>query len=322
MLELTDLKVRFKTNQGRLDAVNGVSFALDRSETLGLVGESGSGKTVTGDSIIGLLPRYASVFGSVRLGDVELLTASPRLRREIMGERIAMIFQDPVTSLSPTHTVGFQIAELFIKRRAMTRSSAYREAAKLMERVGLSGTNASLRSYPHELSGGMRQRIIIAMAIALKPDFLIADEPTSALDVTIQAQIMELLSDLQSEYGMGIILISHDLAVVAEAADYVAVMYGGRIVEFGACTDVYAQPMHPYTRGLLSSSPRLDREDARLIPIRGRVPSILNRPSGCSFHPRCEFADDLCEDREPPTRKIPTGRLSECHHVERIMETT
>ena len=321
MLEVTDLRVRFKTNQGRLDAVNGVSFALDRSETLGLVGESGSGKTVTGDAIMGLLPHYASVFGSVRLGDVELLTASPHLRREIRGERIAMIFQDPVTSLSPTHTVGFQIAELFIKRRAMTRSSAYREAAKLMERVGLSGTSASLRSYPHELSGGMRQRIIIAMAIALKPDILIADEATSALDVTVQAQIMELLSDLQSEYGMGMVLISHDLAVVAEAADYVAVMYGGRIVEFGACTDVYAQPMHPYTRGLLSSTPRLDREHARLIPIRGRVPSLLDRPSGCSFHPRCEFADDLCEYQEPPTRKIPTGRLSECHHVEKIVET-
>ena len=321
MLEVTDLRVCFRTSQGRLDAVNGVSFALDRSETLGLVGESGSGKTVTGDTIMGLLPHYASVFGSVRLGDLELLTAPPHLRREIRGERIAMIFQDPVTSLSPTHTVGFQIAELFIKRRAMSRSSAYREAARLMERVGLSGTNASLRSYPHELSGGMRQRIIIAMAIALKPDILIADEATSALDVTVQAQIMELLSDLQSEYGMGMVLISHDLAVVAEAADYVAVMYGGRIVEFGACTDVYAQPMHPYTRGLLSSTPRLDREHTRLIPIRGRVPSLLDRPSGCSFHPRCEFADDLCVAQGPPTRKIPTGRLSECHHVERVMET-
>jgi oligopeptide transport system ATP-binding protein len=321
LLEVEDLHVEFHTRDGVATVLNGVSYSVGAGETLAVLGESGSGKSVTANTVMGILPMPPGRItkGSIRYRGEELLTAEDERRRELRGENIAMIFQDALSALNPVYTIGFQIGEQLRTRRGMSKSDAEKRSVELLDQVGIPGARQRVRNYPHEFSGGMRQRAMIAMSLALDPDVLIADEPTTALDVTVQAQIMDLLKDIQVERNMGLILITHDLGVVAEVADRIAVMYAGRIVENADVHSLYANPCHPYTRALLESIPRLDTKGTELRAIKGLPPNLTNIPSGCPFHPRCPMAVDRCRDVEPPLAALPGGRSSACLFAEELV---
>ncbi|MFB7170462.1 ABC transporter ATP-binding protein [Streptomyces sp. NPDC056254] len=297
-LEVRDLKVHFPTEDGLVKSVDGLSFTLEKGKTLGIVGESGSGKSVTSLGIMGLhrVGQYgrqrARISGEIWLDGKELLSADEDEVRRLRGREIAMIFQDPLSAMHPYFTVGKQIAEAYRVHHKVDKKAARKRAVELLDRVGIPEPHKRVDSYPHEFSGGMRQRAMIAMALVNNPELLIADEPTTALDVTVQAQILDLIRDLQKEFGSAVIMITHDLGVVAEMADELLVMYGGRCVERGTAEKVFYEPRHPYTWGLLGSMPRIDREQTeRLIPVKGSPPSLINIPSGCAFNPRCPYAD-------------------------------
>jgi oligopeptide transport system ATP-binding protein len=320
LLAVDDLHVQFRSRDGLVHAVNGVSFTVNAGETLGVIGESGSGKSVTSQAIMGILPPTASVTGEIRYRGEDLLKLPEQRRRAIRAESVAIVFQDALSSLNPVFTVGFQIAELFRKHRGMSRSEAKQEAVRMLDLVRIPNAKERVRSFPHEFSGGMRQRVMIAMALALDPDVLIADEPTTALDVTIQAQVMDLLRDLQAERDMGLILITHDMGVVADVCDEIAVMYAGRVVERAPVRDIYATPAHPYTRALLRSIPRVDRKGSALDVIEGLPPNLARIPQGCSFHPRCPFVQERCRLDEPPLYQVGYGRDSACHYWEEVVD--
>jgi oligopeptide transport system ATP-binding protein len=321
LLEVDGLHVEFRTRDGVAHVLNGVGYHVTAGETLAVLGESGSGKSVTANTVMGILPTPPALVtgGSVRYRGEELLTATPVRRRELRGEHIAMIFQDALSALNPVFTVGFQIGEQLRTRRGMSRRDAEKRAVELLDMVGIPAARQRVRDHPHQFSGGMRQRVMIAMSLALDPDVLIADEPTTALDVTVQAQIMDLLAEIQAERHMGLILITHDLGVVAEVADRIAVMYAGRIVEHADVHSLYANPCHPYTRSLLESIPRVDTKGTTLRAIRGLPPSLTRIPPGCPFHPRCPMAADICSDVVPPLEVLPGGRSSACLFAEELV---
>jgi len=315
-LSVRDLRVRFSTEDGIVKAVDGLSFDVERGKTLGIVGESGSGKSVTNLTVLGLHnPKTATVEGEIVLDGKELVTATEKEMEKLRGNKVAMIFQDPLTALSPYYTVGRQIAEPFMKHTGASKKEAKARAVEMLDKVGIPQPAMRFNDYPHQFSGGMRQRAMIAMSLICDPDLLIADEPTTALDVTVQAQILDLLKDLQQEFGSAIIFITHDLGVISKMADDLLVMYSGRAVERGSVREVLRAPQHPYTWGLLSSMPRLGGDTAQaLTPIPGSPPSLLNPPSGCPFHPRCAFTAEVsgnrCSDERPP---LPAGRGAACH---------
>jgi len=316
LLDVDDLKMYFHTRDGVVKAVNGVSFTLDKGRTLAIVGESGSGKSVTAMTLMGLVPMPP---GRIEGGEAlyrgeSLLFADEKKLRELRGNRIAMIFQDPMTSLNPVYKVGHQLAEPLIHHKSMKKKEAWAKAVDLLSLVGIPNPEKRVKEYPHQFSGGMRQRAMIAMALACDPDILIADEPTTALDVTIQAQIIELMQDLQKRTNSAIIMITHDLGVVADMADEVLVMYAGRAVEFGTVKEVYYAPAHPYTWGLMDSLPRADMtEKTPLQPIKGMPPSLIDLPEGCAFHPRCPYVADLCREKTPPVRALGGIHTAACH---------
>jgi oligopeptide transport system ATP-binding protein len=317
LLQVRGLTTRFGTDRGALTAVDDVSFSLDAGQTLAIVGESGSGKSVTAMSLLRLIPNPP---GRITAGEIvfegqDLLKLSEAQMRAIRGDRIAMIFQEPMSSLNPSLTVGLQIAEPMNVHRGMPWKQAFERAKALLERVRIPDAGSRLQTWPHQYSGGMRQRTMIAMALACEPRLIVADEPTTALDVTVQAQILDLLKELTRETGAALILITHDLGVVARYADQVAVMYGGRIVEQAPAAELYARPRHPYTRGLLASIPRLDgAAGQRLVPIAGQPPDLARLPPGCAFAPRCPRADAACTGSQPPLRDVAPSHLSACHH--------
>ncbi|ALO95942.1 Peptide ABC transporter ATP-binding protein [Streptomyces hygroscopicus subsp. limoneus] len=315
LLDVRDLHVEFHTRDGIAHAANGVDCAVDAGETLAVLGESGSGKSVTAQAVMGILdtPPGRITQGRILFRGRDLLTLKGEERRRIRGTEMAMIFQDALSALNPVMTVGDQLGEMFVVHRGMSRKQARATAVELMERVRIPAAAQRVRDYPHQFSGGMRQRIMIAMALALEPALIIADEPTTALDVTVQAQVMDLLADLRREYRMGLILITHDLGVVADVADRIAVMYAGRIVETAPVHDLYKAPAHPYTRGLLDSIPRLDHKGRQLYAIKGLPPNLTHIPPGCSFHPRCPMARDVCRTDEPPLYEVSEERGSACH---------
>ena len=320
MLDVRDLKIHFPTDDGLVKAVDGVSFTLDRGKTLGIVGESGSGKSVTSMGIMGLHEgTKARITGQIRLDGEDLVNASPARVRELRGSKMAMIFQDPLSSLHPYYTVGAQIIEAYRVHNKVSKQVARKHAIDLLGRVGIPTPETRVDDYAHQFSGGMRQRAMIAMALSCDPELLIADEPTTALDVTVQAQILDLISDLQSELGSAVIIITHDLGVVAELSDDILVMYAGRVAEYGSAADIFGRPDHPYTWGLLSSMPRLDQDrTTRLVPIPGTPPSLIRVPSGCPFHPRCRYTELVggrrCETEVPPLREAVTpGHTAACH---------
>ena len=315
LLEVRDLHVEFHTRDGIVKAINGVSYTVGPGQTLAVLGESGSGKSVTAQAIMGILdmPPGRIPRGEVLFQGQDLLKLSTEERRRIRGTRIAMIFQDALSSLNPVLSVGYQLGEMFRVHQGASRADAKTRAVELMERVRIPAARERVNDYPHQFSGGMRQRIMIAMALALEPDLIIADEPTTALDVTVQAQVMDLLADLQREFNMGLILITHDLGVVADVADRIAVMYAGRIVENAPVKELYAAPAHPYTKGLLESIPRLDQKGGELYAIKGLPPNLLDIPEGCPFHPRCPMAQDICRTDRPLLDRFTEGRSSACH---------
>ncbi len=305
LLEARDLRTTFRTDDGVVTAIDGISFSVERGQTLGIVGESGSGKSVTSLSIMGLLPQSATVSGSVFLGGRDLIGLPDAELRKIRGNEMAMIFQDPMTSLNPVYTVGWQLEEAIRIHQDMNGSQARRRSQEMLAAVGIPNPDDRLKNYPHEFSGGMRQRVMIAMALANNPKLLIADEPTTALDVTTQAQILELMRNLRSEFDSAIIMITHDLGVVAELCEEVLVMYGGRVAEQGPVDRIFAQPSHPYTWGLLSSMPSRAQGRDRLTSIPGSPPSLLYPPAGCRFNPRCTFVSDACRvDPGPALRQV------------------
>jgi len=315
LLEVKDLRVAFEGDRGRLThAVSGTSFALQRGRTLGIVGESGCGKSVTALAIMRLLTASGTrISGSIRFEGRELTQLSERQMRDLRGNRLAMIFQEPMTSLNPSFTVGDQVAEALVRHRGLAAPAAHRAAIEMLARVKIPSPAARADEYPHKLSGGMRQRVMIAMALACSPALLIADEPTTALDVTIQAQILDLIRNLREESGAAIILITHDLGVVAETCDDVLVMYTGEIVEKATARQLFGAPEHPYTVGLLGSLPRLGEKRERLSAIAGSVPNLnAAPPAGCRFAERCPFADAQCRTQAPPLRELSTGHLSRC----------
>ena len=322
LLDVENLNVEFRIEDGVVKAVNGLTYTLDEHETLEILGESGSGKSVSAQAVMGILdtPPGFVTQGSVKFRGVDLLELPENvMAKDVRGQRIAMIFQDALTALNPVFTVGWQIGEMLRKHRGYSKKEAKEAAIELMERVKIPDAKDRVNAYPHEFSGGMRQRAMIAMALSLDPDVLIADEPTTALDVTVQAQIMELLHSLQQETGMGLILITHDLGVVAEVSDRVVVMYAGEIMEDGDINDVYHHPAHPYTLGLMDSIPRPDVHTGRLVPIQGAPPDLLNIPSGCAFHPRCPYAQDRCSKDEPKPISIGgNGHESSCFYWEEV----
>ncbi|WP_405744228.1 ABC transporter ATP-binding protein [Streptomyces sp. NBC_01525] len=315
LLDVRDLKVEFRTRDGVAKAVNGVSYRVVAGQTLAVLGESGSGKSVTAQAIMGILdsPPGFVTGGEIRFQGRDLLTLGREERRRVRGTGMAMIFQDALSALNPVMSVGAQLGEMFQVHRGMSRKAARAEAVELMDRVKIPAAKSRAGDYPHQFSGGMRQRIMIAMALALEPDLIIADEPTTALDVTVQAQVMDLLAELQAEYHMGLILITHDLGVVADVADTIAVMYAGRIVENAPVHHLYRAPAHPYTRGLLDSIPRLDHKGQELYAIKGLPPNLTAIPPGCPFHPRCPLAQDICRTDRPPLYDVAPGRTSACH---------
>jgi len=319
VLSVRDLHTTIDTENGTIHAVDGVSFDLYPREVLAIVGESGCGKSMTALSILGLLPKRAGRIegGQVMFGGRDLTKLPKRALRRVRGDQIAMIFQDALTGLNPVHRVGDQIAEMILAHRDLSKRKARERAVELLDLVGIPNPAHRARNYVHEFSGGMRQRAMIAMAIALEPDILIADEPTTALDVTVQAQVMDLLLRLREQLGMAIILITHDLGMVAGAADRVMVMYAGRKIEEQGILQLFANPRHPYTWGLLGSMPRADEITDRLSPIHGAPPSLIAPPVGCRFAPRCKYAQDVCRTDEPPLRRVGDGALASCHFADR-----
>jgi peptide/nickel transport system ATP-binding protein len=320
LLELRDLRTYFFTDAGIMPSVDGVSYKIHRGKTLGVVGESGCGKSVTAMSILQLIPSPPGriVSGQILFEGQDLTRLSLSQMRRIRGNNIAMIFQEPMTSLNPVYTVGDQIMESLILHLKRSEEQAKEMAIELLRQVGIPSPEARFDEYPHQLSGGMRQRVMIAIALACRPQLLIADEPTTALDVTIQAQILELIQSLQAEYGMSILLITHDLGVVAEYADHVAVMYAGKVVEYASAQALFSAPAHPYTRGLFRSIPSVGPRRARLDTIPGMVPSPLNFPSGCRFRTRCPFATALCAEKEPPLLPLGDEHSVACHHSDTL----
>jgi peptide/nickel transport system ATP-binding protein len=317
-LEIQNLKVSFSTPKGKLVAVNGLNFHLNPGETLALVGESGCGKTVSALSILRLLPEPPAeiLSGKIIFDGKDILSLNPKSLQDLRGNSISMIFQDPMTSLNPVLTVGEQIAETLLRHTTMNRQEALKKSIDLLSRVELSSPKEKMNYYPHQLSGGMRQRVMIAMALACSPNILIADEPTTALDVLIQSQILELLDNLKKETNMSILIITHDLGVVTEIAQRVLVMYAGEIVESGPTQDILEKPFHPYSKGLIASVPKLGFKKemgARLNEIPGNVPSLDKRPSGCPFHPRCSWAMEECKTQNPQLRQLDAHRQVSCH---------
>ena len=313
MLEVKDLRTSFFTDAGEVKAVDGVSFVLERGKVLGIVGESGSGKSVTAYSIMQILaPTGKIVGGSVCFDGQELVGAGEEVMRTIRGNKISIIFQDPMTSLNPTYTIGHQLEEAILLHTSRNRSQAHDRAREMLELVGVNEPAKRLRQYPYELSGGMRQRVMIAMALACEPDILIADEPTTALDVTIQAQILELMQDLQKKLGMAIIMITHDLGVVAQLCDEVIVMYAGGICEQGTADEIFYHPKHEYTKGLMRSIPTTENDGVRLQPITGTPIDLLNMPKGCPFAPRCDAAMKICLTERPKRMQINDDHASAC----------
>jgi peptide/nickel transport system ATP-binding protein len=316
LLEVNDLKTHFRTDDGIVKAVDGVSFSVEKGQTLGIVGESGSGKSVTCLTIMGLNPRTNTISsGEALWKGKDLLRMSSRQLRNIRGDDIAMIFQDPMTSLNPVKSIGAQLNEAILLHRDVSRKQARARALELLKAVGIPRAERRIDDYPHQFSGGMRQRVMIAMALINDPDLLIADEPTTALDVTTQAQILNLMIKLQQDFGSAIIVITHDLGVIAEAADDVVVMYAAQVVERAPVTNLFNRPHHPYTWGLLGSMPRLDADVERLTQIQGQPPSLLNPPRGCRFHPRCPYVMEICKTEQPALSPISTDpeHLQRCH---------
>ena len=320
LLEVSNLRIRLQTHRGPADAVRGVSFSLARGETLGLIGESGCGKSITAMSLMGLLPDSAEVTGSIRFDGQELVGRTDAQMCKMRGNRIGMVFQEPMTALNPVHTIGRQVAEPLRLHRAMSGDAARKEAIALLDRVGIPNAAQRFDAYPHQFSGGQRQRITIAMALACGPDLLIADEPTTALDVTIQQQILDLISDLVAERNMALILISHDLGVISQNVDRMMVMYGGSVIESGATRRVFGHMAHPYTRGLFGARPRLGAPPGtRLTTIDGTVPELVDLPAGCAFGDRCAWAQPTCFTTRPPPVTVDPGHEACCLRLDAVM---
>lgn len=321
LLEVSDLHVEFRTSGGVVKAVNGVNYTLDEGETLAILGESGSGKSVGVEAVMGIVespPGFVTA-GSVKFRGTELREMEEARLCKIRGHNIAMIFQEPQATLDPGFKVGHQISEMLRLHRGLSQEEARKRSVELMDRVQIPLAVERANDYPHQFSGGMCQRVMIAMALALDPDVLIADEPTTALDVTIQAQVMQLLSELQTETGMGIILITHDMSVIADVADRVVVMYAGRVVETGSIYQIFDQPAHPYTVGLMNCVPRLDRKEDNLNIIPGSPPNPINLPAGCAFHPRCPLARERCLSETPVSAEVGPYHQSACHFFEEVL---
>lgn len=320
VLDVEDLHVSFPTDDGLVNAVRGVSYQLRRGEALGIVGESGSGKSVTSSAIMGLLPKTAQITGSVKLMEQQMLGLNDAEISPIRGSKISMIFQDPLTSLNPVYTIGFQLAEaILVHHKDVTKKEARVRSIDLLETVGIPNPEQRVDAYPHELSGGMRQRVVIAISMANNPDVIIADEPTTALDVTVQAQVLEALEAARKEVNAAMVLITHDLGVIAGHTDRVLVMYAGKPVEVGTVDDIFYRPHMPYSLGLVGSLPRMDQARGhRLTPVQGTPPSMLNMPSGCPFVPRCPLAQDICREIEPDLVQVGDGHVSACHFSEKL----
>lgn len=313
LLQVDNLVTQFRTAEGKVSAVRGISFSVNKGETLCIVGESGCGKSITSLSLMGLLPSNGEIAnGSIHLNDQELTTKSEEQLRQLRGNEMSMIFQEPMTALNPVFTIGFQLSEPLIIHRHLSRKEAANEAINLLNKVGIPSPKEKLNEYPHELSGGMRQRVMIAMALACKPSLLIADEPTTALDVTIQAQILDLMDELKEEMDMGVVFVTHDMGVVAEIADRVMVMYAGEVVEIGHVHELFNNPQHPYTKGLLASVPNIDDKHHKLQSIPGSLPNLNEKIAGCRFHARCPFAMDKCVTQSPPTFTVSNGHEAKC----------
>ena len=318
LLEVDHLRVTLQTSRGAAAALRGVSFALERGQTLGLIGESGCGKSITALAVMGLLPEGASVAGSIRFDGTELTTLDEARLCGLRGNRIGMVFQEPMTALNPLHTVGRQIAESLRLHKDLSATAARAEALRLLERVQLPQARERLDAYPHQLSGGQRQRVVIAIALACGPDLLVADEPTTALDVTIQREVLDLILELVREDGMGLLLISHDLGVMADTVQRLLVMYGGTVVESGPTAAVFERLAHPYTRGLFAARPRLGlARGPRLAPIAGQVPGLAAMPAGCPFADRCDRVVDACRAAPPPAVPVGAGHEARCIRIER-----
>lgn len=313
LLDIKDLGVSFATPDGVVNAVNGVSFALERGATLGIVGESGSGKSQLAFAIMGLLAKNGQARGSVIYDGAQILNAPAAVINRIRANHIAMVFQDPMTALNPYMRVADQMAEVLIHHKGMSKSQAVAESVRMLDAVKIPDAAGRIRLYPHEFSGGMRQRVMIAMALLCKPQILIADEPTTALDVTVQAQIMQLLREIQADFGMATVLITHDLGVIAGFCDEVIVMYGGRVMEQSPVEPLFYSPSHPYTRGLLRAIPRVDQQGDILDSIPGSPPNMTQAQTGCPFAPRCDFADQMCRETLSPLTEFSAGRKRSCH---------
>ena len=311
LLEIKDLVIRFNTEEGDVHAVNGVTLSVDQGKTLGLVGETGAGKTTTALGILRLVPEPGQVLGgSITYKGQNIMEMSEKEVQDIRGNEISMIFQDPMTALNPVMTVGDQVAEVILRHQNCTKVEAQHRMIDILGKVGIGPDRAS--DYPHQFSGGMKQRVVIAIALACNPKLLLADEPTTALDVTIQAQVMRMINDLKREFGTSMILITHDLGIVAESCDTVAIMYAGEIVEYGSLEDIFDHTAHPYTKGLFNSIPSLDKDTERLQPIQGLMPDPANLPTGCKFHPRCPYATEACSAEHPGMTELTAGHLCRC----------
>jgi peptide/nickel transport system ATP-binding protein len=317
LLEVQDLRVSLNTSRGPADALRGISFSMARGDTVGLIGESGCGKSITALALMGLLPEGARVSGSIRFAGQELTTLDEAALCKLRGDRIGMVFQEPMTALNPLHPIGRQIGESLRLHRGVTGAAARAEALRLLERVQLPNAAQRLDAYPHQLSGGQRQRVVIAIALACGPDLLIADEPTTALDVTIQREVLDMIAELVAEDGMGLLLISHDLGVMADSVRHLLVMYGGTVVESGPTKAVFDRLAHPYTWGLFAARPRLGlKRGTRLATIAGRVPELADMPAGCPFADRCEFVVDACRAAPPPAVRVAAGHEARCLRIQ------